>query len=109
MVYWESGAVADQLTGRALPLVFRVGANGADLGGNSARFVATQIAPRLHTPPAVLRAFLRWFNLLVTPEALMEDPEVVGDVLAAYQDRDNRPAPVPLGPDRAALLERISQ
>jgi 2-polyprenyl-6-methoxyphenol hydroxylase-like FAD-dependent oxidoreductase len=67
------------------------------------------LLPAMRTSPAVFRAFLRWFNLLVTPEALMEDPEVVGDVLAAYQDRDNHPAPVPLGPDRAALLERISQ
>ncbi len=67
------------------------------------------LVPAMRTSPAVFRAFLRWFNMLVTPEALMEDPEVVGDVLAAYQDRDNRPAPVPLGPDRAGLLERMGQ
>jgi branched-chain amino acid transport system substrate-binding protein len=47
MVYWESGAVADQLTGRGLPLVFRVGANGARLGGNSGRFATGLLAPRL--------------------------------------------------------------
>jgi len=58
MVYWESGAVADQLTGRGLPLVFRVGADGADLGGNSGRFVVEQIAPRLGASPSSLRAFL---------------------------------------------------
>ena len=28
LVYWEAGAVADRLTGRGLPLVFRVGASG---------------------------------------------------------------------------------
>ncbi len=67
------------------------------------------LLPAMRTSPAVFRAFLRWFNLLVTPEALMEDPEVVGDVLAAYQDRDNHPAPVPLGPDRAGLLARMGQ
>jgi hypothetical protein len=67
------------------------------------------LLPAMRTSPAVFRAFLRWFNLLVTPEALMEDPEVVGDVLAAYQDRDKRPSPIPLGPDRAALLERTGQ
>ena len=38
LVYWEAGAVADQLTGRGLPLVFRVGASGANLGTNSAQF-----------------------------------------------------------------------
>src|SRR5712692_8093558 len=35
MVYWEAGAVADQVTGRGLPLVFRVGATGSNLGDNS--------------------------------------------------------------------------
>ncbi|HEX6538079.1 MAG TPA: ABC transporter substrate-binding protein [Candidatus Dormibacteraeota bacterium] len=58
MVYWETGAVADQVTGRGSPLVFRVGADGADLGGNSGRFVAQQIAPRLGVTPSALSAFL---------------------------------------------------
>ncbi len=65
------------------------------------------LLPAMRTSPAVFRAFLRWFNLLVTPEALMQDQEVVGDVLAAYQDRENHPAPVPLGPDRAELLSNM--
>lgn len=47
LVYWESGAVADQLTGRGLPRVFRVGADGARLGTNSASFAAGELAPRL--------------------------------------------------------------
>jgi branched-chain amino acid transport system substrate-binding protein len=55
LVYWEAGAVADQLTGRGLPLVFRVGASGATLGANSARFAATQLAPRLDTAVSRLR------------------------------------------------------
>lgn len=55
LVYWEAGAVADQLTGRGLPLVFRVGASGTNLGDNSATFAATQLAPRLGTTPAGLR------------------------------------------------------
>ena len=50
LVYWEAGAVADQLTGRGLPLVFRVGASGSNLGSNSATFAATQLAPRLGKP-----------------------------------------------------------
>ncbi|HVA58925.1 MAG TPA: ABC transporter substrate-binding protein [Mycobacteriales bacterium] len=55
MVYWEAGAEADQLTGRGLPTVFRVGATGGQLGANAARFVIGQIAPRLHRQPAGLR------------------------------------------------------
>ena len=58
LVYWETGAVADRLTGRGLPLVFRVGADGAELGGNSGTFVLQQIAPRLHLPAASLRVYL---------------------------------------------------
>jgi branched-chain amino acid transport system substrate-binding protein len=55
LVYWEAGAVADQLTGRGLPLVFRVGASGSNLGSNSATFAATQLAPRLGKPANQLR------------------------------------------------------
>jgi branched-chain amino acid transport system substrate-binding protein len=55
ITYWEAGAVADQVTGRGLPGVYRVGANGATLGDNSGMFAATQIAPRLHKPAAQTR------------------------------------------------------
>jgi branched-chain amino acid transport system substrate-binding protein len=55
LVYWEAGAVADRLTGRGLPLVFRVGASGTNLGSNSAAFAATQLAPRLAKATPSLR------------------------------------------------------
>jgi hypothetical protein len=55
LVYWEAGAVADRLTGRGLPLVFRVGASGTNLGSNSASFAATELAPRLGRPASQLR------------------------------------------------------
>jgi branched-chain amino acid transport system substrate-binding protein len=55
IVYWEAGAVADRLTGRGLPIVFRVGASGTNLGSNSAAFAAAQLAPRLTKTPAQLR------------------------------------------------------
>jgi ABC-type branched-subunit amino acid transport system substrate-binding protein len=55
LVYWEAGAVADQLTGRGLPMVFRVGASGTNLGSNSAAFAARVLAPRLGTTSAALR------------------------------------------------------
>ncbi|MBJ7593271.1 MAG: ABC transporter substrate-binding protein [Candidatus Dormibacteraeota bacterium] len=51
ITYWEAGAVADRVTGRALPDVFRVGASGANLGANSATFTATVLAPRLGLTP----------------------------------------------------------
>ncbi len=58
LVYWESGAVADRLTGRGLPSVFRVGASGTNLGSNSASFAATELAGRLGKTAAQLRVAL---------------------------------------------------
>jgi hypothetical protein len=58
------------------------------------------LAPALRTSPVVFRAFLRWFNLLAQPDALMNDPTVVGDVLEAYQSRHERPPEPPVGPPR---------
>jgi branched-chain amino acid transport system substrate-binding protein len=55
LVYWEAGAVADRVTGRGLPMVFRVGASGTNLGTNSATFAVEELAPRLGTAPANLR------------------------------------------------------
>lgn len=66
------------------------------------------LLPAMRTSPVVFRAFLRWFNLLATPEALVSDPEIVAEVLAAYQDREHRPVPPPLGPaTRAELLAQV--
>jgi len=55
LLYWEAGAVADQLTGEGHPLVFRVGATGHQLGAMSSTFAAQVIAPRLHRRPQDLR------------------------------------------------------
>ena len=55
LVYWEAGAVADRLTGRGLPMVFRVGATGSNLGSNSAAFAATELATRLGRATTDLR------------------------------------------------------
>jgi branched-chain amino acid transport system substrate-binding protein len=55
LLYWEAGAVADQLTGRGYPLVFRVGATGGNLGTMSSHFAAVVLAPRLNKPAWGLR------------------------------------------------------
>ena len=54
LLYWEAGAVADQLTGRGYPLVFRVGASGSNLGTMSSHFAAEVLAPRLGRTPSQL-------------------------------------------------------
>ncbi|MFN2568047.1 MAG: ABC transporter substrate-binding protein, partial [Candidatus Dormibacteria bacterium] len=55
ITYWEAGAVADRVTGRGLPGVFRVGATGANLGASSGRFALEELAPRLARRPDQLR------------------------------------------------------
>ena len=60
--------------------------------------------PALRTDAGVFRAFLRGFNLLEAPEALIQDQEVMAKVLDAWQTRDEREPDAPLGPDRATLL-----
>ncbi|GAC1328008.1 MAG: ABC transporter substrate-binding protein [Candidatus Dormibacteria bacterium] len=55
LVYWEAGAVADQVTGEGLRHVYRVGASGANLGHETAVFATEQLAPRLHTAVSDLR------------------------------------------------------
>jgi 2-polyprenyl-6-methoxyphenol hydroxylase-like FAD-dependent oxidoreductase len=67
------------------------------------------LLPAIRTSPIVFRAFLRWFNLLSTPDALMGDPAIVNEVLAAYHAREAHPAPDLLGPpDRASFVEAFS-
>ncbi|MGA8417396.1 MAG: ABC transporter substrate-binding protein [Candidatus Dormiibacterota bacterium] len=50
LVYWETGAVADRVTGQGSPLIFRVGVNGAELGANSGTFMLDELVPRMGVP-----------------------------------------------------------
>jgi len=65
------------------------------------------LMPAVRTDATVFRAFVRSFNLLDPPDALITDPEVVGRVMTAYQDRDQRPPEPPLGPPRHELLASL--
>lgn len=58
LLYWEAGAVADRLTGRGLPMVFRVGTTGGTLGANSSLFAAKELAGRLGKDASELRVAL---------------------------------------------------
>src|SRR5579863_618649 len=57
MVYWETGAVADRVTGQGSPLVFRVGVNGAELGANAGAFMLKELVPRMAIPVDKLRVY----------------------------------------------------
>lgn len=83
LLYWEAGAVADRVTGRGLPMVFRVGASGANLGSNSATFAATQLAGRLGKAVDQLRVALVVAN--------DDYANSVADAAAATAARDGMP------------------
>ena len=64
--------------------------------------------PAVRYDAVVWRAFVRTFNLLDSPAKMLEDGDVVSRILAAYNDRDNRPEPDPLGPPRKELVGLLS-
>lgn len=66
------------------------------------------LLPAVRTDPVVFRAFLRGFNLLEAPDALMADADVASRVFAVYADRENRPPEPVLGPPRAGLLDALA-
>lgn len=77
---------------------------GVDMGS----LMRHGLLPAARHDPAVFRAFMRTFNLLDAPDAMMRDPKVVVGVMAAWQDRANRPPPPRLGPDRTELLQLLA-
>jgi 2-polyprenyl-6-methoxyphenol hydroxylase-like FAD-dependent oxidoreductase len=66
------------------------------------------LLPAVRTDGTVFRAFLRGFNLLEAPEALMRDTAVMAKVLEAYQSRDERPEEPSLGPERDELMRLVT-
>jgi 2-polyprenyl-6-methoxyphenol hydroxylase-like FAD-dependent oxidoreductase len=65
------------------------------------------LLPALRVDPVVMRAFLRMFNLLDPPNALMANSDVIERVMAVYRDKDDRPPEPELGPDRAGFLASL--
>lgn len=64
------------------------------------------VVPALREDLTVLRAFLRVFNMLEPPRALLGAPDLMQRVLAAWQRRHQR-EPLRLGPDREEMETRL--
>lgn len=62
------------------------------------------LLPAIRTDVVVLRAFFRSLNLLATPESMAQNADVIARVLAAWQDRENRPPEEALGPKHRVEL-----
>lgn len=110
---WYHAAVAQDRQGRdgRTPLV-DTGGEGPDVGvePDSLRsLISDGLLPAARSDPVVFRAFLRAFNLLDPPAAIMQNPDVLGRVLAVWQQRADRPPPPPLGPDRAGMLRILTE
>ncbi len=91
------------------------GADGSDLPADDDEqramlrsLMRDGLFPALQTSPVVFRAFLRWFNLLARPDALISDGEVISEVMVAYAARDSRPPPPTFGPTRDELLALLA-
>ena len=62
VVWWETGAVADLVTSRGYPEVFRLGPSGATLSAQSAAFATEVLAPRFKIAPRALRLAVVYEN-----------------------------------------------
>lgn len=82
--------------------------SGDGASPDMASLIREGLLPAARSDPLVFRAFVRSFNLLQAPGAIMNDPEVVKRVLAAWQERGTRPPSESLGPDRQALLDVLA-
>lgn len=61
-VWWETGAVADAVTARRLPYIFRTVAYGGNLGRTSAQFTLDTLLPAWHIAPEQARIVLVYEN-----------------------------------------------
>ena len=66
------------------------------------------LMPATRTDPVVFRAFMRAFNLLDPPEAMLANTDVITRVMAAYEQRHERTPEPPLGPPRREMLVHIA-
>ncbi|MFY9587458.1 MAG: ABC transporter substrate-binding protein [Actinomycetota bacterium] len=55
VIWWETGAVADLVTSRGYPEVFRLGPSGATLSAQAAGFATEVLAPRFKIAPHALK------------------------------------------------------
>jgi len=80
-----------------------------DAGVQMVDLMRNGLFPATRLDPDVFRAFIRTFNLLTAPDAMLTDSTVIARVLEVYQDRDNRPPEEPLGPPRREMLAHLSE
>jgi 2-polyprenyl-6-methoxyphenol hydroxylase-like FAD-dependent oxidoreductase len=71
-------------------------------------FILNGLIPATRSDPDVFRAFFRAFNMLDATDALMADPKVLAGSMKALAEKDQRPAPPKLGPERDEFLSVLA-
>lgn len=101
---WYRAAVAQDQANRLAP-----GEATGDDGTLSFRSILQDgVLPAARVDPVVYRAFVRAFNLLDRPDALMADTDLAARVVATWQARHDRPPEPPSGPRREDLVATLA-
>lgn len=81
---------------------------GTGEGAAFVRSILTEgLLPLARVDADVNRAWVRAFNLLIEPNALLSDPTLTAKVMESWQARDSRPPEPVLGPTRDEMLAAI--
>jgi len=118
IVPWYKAARTQDREARLVAVAQRRGESGAaDLAAASGQAMDPKaflrsllrdgLLPALRTDATVLRAFLRNFNLLETPDSLLANGDVMRRVLEAWRERDHRAPGEPLGPPREEMVRLL--
>jgi len=98
----DDGSAGNDSTAQAAPV------GEVDPGDVMRHILRDGLMPAVRSDAVVFRAFVRSFNLLDPPEQLMSDPDLIGRVMRAYDERDSRPPEPVLGPPRAEMLAALA-
>jgi 2-polyprenyl-6-methoxyphenol hydroxylase-like FAD-dependent oxidoreductase len=104
LVPWYEASVTQDRMARATAARAAAGDTEPDPDDPMGSIMRDGLMPAVRYDAVVWRAFVRTFNLLDPPAKMLEDGDVVTRILAAYNDRDNRPEPEALGPPRKELV-----
>ncbi len=83
-------------------------ARANDSGDAITSIITEGLLPLTRTDAVVSRAFFRTLNLLTSPNAVLNDPELQQRVLAHWATRAQRPPEPVVGPTRAEMIAALS-
>ena len=85
----------------------RLARSGAEGSETAASLLTEGLLPLTRIDAQVSRAFFRMVNLLAPPDALFNDPEIMGKAMKHWLERDQRPPEPVMGPKRDELIAAL--